>query len=461
MIIDRQVINPNISYSGMNRDELFSLINRWKNLLVTKYGAAKGQTLALAIIEVNANHVALIFAAAELGMKLLVITKPLVKETIHVTKMALFGPVDITVAQEFMDGDPHEDMVIKYSKKLCREEEVDSFTDDRDIPCEIVSPDDHLIFASTSGTTGTSKPVMFSHKEVYEISKRNIDVFGFKSDSVVVHTVSFHHASGILTFIMPSLMAVDKHFYGGIAWQPVVMRTTYRPDEFVSRFIVQEKADMMLVTMPKAVTWLAEHIEKYRDQINHKIKFNTSGVTLTEEFYEYAKTLPIELQSHYGSTETGIPLLVNHVTEESEYEQNYLGRQVDDFYRLDGDLVFCDLWDEPKSVPDKLRFENGRYYFEERFQDDITLPIGVPDLLKEQLSEHQIVAVPSIEKPFLIMWKTENSEELHKTVLETKTEIDKSFQAILHLDKLDFMVDTKVSMEQLRAYLEHHYAVQD
>lgn len=460
MIINRHIINPNISYDGMNRDELFSLISRWKRLLVTKYGAAKGQTLALAIITVNPNHIACVFAAAELGMRLLVITKPLAHETVHATKMGIFGPVDITVAQTFNEGDPHETMVQRYSHKLCREEEIDTFTDDTDVPPVDVSPDDDLIFMSTSGTTGKSKPIMFSHREVYEISKRNIDAFDYTKDSVVVHTHSFHHASGMLTFIIPSMMVADKHFYGGISWIPVVMRTTYQPEEFVTKFIVQEKADMLMVTMPNAVTWLKDYIEKYKDQIHHTVKLNTSGYTLPEEFYEYTKQVPLELYSHYGSTETGIPLLINHVTKDSQYEPNLLGIQVDDFYRLHGDTVSCHLWNEPKPLPDRLRFENGKYYFESRLEEteEVSMPLGTIEMINEQFGEH--VIVPSDDKPFLVVWRTSNDiEDLEQAIIAGKSEMQRSFKKIVYLNKIDFRVDTKVSMEQLRAYLEHHYAV--
>ena len=459
MIVNRDIINPNILFDGMTRDDLFKLINRWKRLLICEYDARKGQTLALAIITVNPNHIACIFAAAELGLKLLVITKPISHETIHATKMGIFGPVDITVSQGFAEDDPHSEMIEKYSRKICLEEEINHVTNDKDTATVDISPDDSLIFASTSGTTGTSKPVMFSHREVYEISKRNIDIFAFNNNSVVVHTKSFHHASGMLTFVIPALMVADKHFYGGISWIPVTMKTTYPPEEFVRKFIVTEKADMMLVNMPNAIIWLSEFIEKYKDQIHHKVKLNTSGFTIPERFYDYCKNLPLELYSHYGSVDTGIPLLVNHVTDKSEYHSGLLGMKMDNFYQMNDETVSCHLWEKPRPLPDKLRLDNGIYFYESRMEDKyiVPLPAGMSEIFNEQYGEHIVVA--SKDKPFLIVWNSEKSSDLHQTVAFGKTEINLMFKKILYLNKMDFMVDTKVSMEQLRAYLEHHYAV--
>jgi len=71
-------------------------------------------------------------------------------------------------------------------------------------------------------------------------------------------------------------------------------------------------------------------------------------------------------------------------------------------------------------------------------------------IIKEQHGEYSIVKG---SKSFLVLWdaKTKFNFEM-KT-----TPFTKMFGNIIYLNKKDFVVDTKIDMAQLKAYLEHHY----
>ena len=77
----------------------------------------------------------------------------------------------------------HGKMIREYSKELidARELKLKS-TKGMDYINE-VSEDDIFIISSTSGSTKPSRKVEFTHKEVYAIAKRNIDIFKLKSDT--------------------------------------------------------------------------------------------------------------------------------------------------------------------------------------------------------------------------------------------------------------------------------------
>jgi hypothetical protein len=70
----------------------------------------------------------------------------------------------------------------------------------------------------------------------------------------------------------------------------------------------------------------------------------------------------------------------------------------------------------------------------------------------EQLGDHDFV-VANTGKQFIVIWNKQDRYDIENG----KTSIDKVI-TFVYLNKEDFMVDTKVSMEQLRAYLEYHYA---
>ena len=451
-VINRHIINPNINYDGANRDDLFCLINRWKRLLNVKYNAQKGQTLALGIFDVNLNHIACLFAAAELSLKIFIITKPIARETIHATKMGIFGPVDITVSQDLEPSDLHVEMFERYSKQICYESEIDLVTDDTDIDI-FPEPDDHLIFASTSGTTANSKPVLFTHREVYEISKRNISVFGYTKNSIIQQTVNMHHASAMLTYLFPTLMVSDKHYVGAIAWGPHLCKRYWTPKYFIEECLVDNKVDNVICANFFLLKFIIMGFTQADRLPEHRIRLNMSGFPATEEIYKLAKEYPIDFISHYGSIDTGIPLLVNHITENSEYDHNYIGNTVDDFYRIKGNTINCDLWAAPKQLPDPLLLTDKGYYYQGRNVDTILIDTELYEILDTQVEDYDIVSMN--KSIILVIW---NENVLDITHVKG-TFISAIFSKIVHLNKEDFMVDTKVSMEQLRAYLEHHYAV--
>jgi hypothetical protein len=124
-MITRDLLNKNIEYDGVGYDDICSLVNRWKSILVNKYGAKHGQILTNAVIKLNLNHIAINIAAGELGMRLLIMDKPVDETTIHMTKMALFGPSDITIDCEQIRWHPHDKMFNNYSKIVIGEEEID------------------------------------------------------------------------------------------------------------------------------------------------------------------------------------------------------------------------------------------------------------------------------------------------------------------------------------------------
>lgn len=450
-VIDRHIINPDINYDGASRDDLFRLINRWKRLIFFK-GIRRGDVMALGIFDVTLNHVACLFAAAELGLKLFIITKPLAKETIHATKMAIFGPVDITVSQRLDPDDLHNEMFGRYSKQICYEDEIDDVTNDKDLDIT-VHPNDQFIFASTSGTTGASKPIFFTHDEVYKISKRNISVFGYTKHSVVQQTVNMHHASAMLTYLFPTLMACDQHWVGNVAFGPHLQKKIWYPAEFIEVCLTDRKVDNLICSNK----FMLEIMEIGFNQANrlpsHRITMNMSGFPATSDIYDMAKKYPIDFISHYGSIDTGIPLLVNKITQDSVYDPGYIGKLSDDFYRIEDNLVYCDMWTEPRDVPDALLIDNDKFYYLGR-KDDHQLYTGeVKESIKDQFGDHDFVVTDS-GKQFIVLWDTSSRYDIENS----NSHVDKLF-TFVYLNKQDFMVDTKVSMEQLRAYLEHNYAV--
>lgn len=440
-VIDRHLINSKIDYDGASRDDLFALINRWKHLLVRKYGATKGQVLALGIMSVNQNHVACMIAAAELGMKLFMITKPIARETIHATKMGIFGPVDITVAEDYLrHEDYHLEMFERYSNRICWESEIDTIDDTSYCEYESVRDDDIFLFASTSGTTSPSKPVFYSHGDLYEIVKRNVDVFQYKSTDIIQHTLNMHHVSSIMHSLLPSLMVINTHYYGYITPVDIGMKSM-RSGYFIEEMWNKRGVNRILFNIDP---WFLEIPENF-DADRPLIITICTGAPATEKHYEFCKNNPVEMIFHYGAVDVGGPILIDHVTSQSVYEKDKLGIQPDDFYQIifnDGVFVESPLWIGTRPLFDIIDEKNGVFYHRGR-----NTPTELEHLIHEQLGDFTII------DNTLVLW---NQTELFDFKSRTGN-LNYFFRRIVCLDKQKFMVDTKISMEQLKAYLDENH----
>ena len=435
MRITRDIIRQDITYEGHTYEELCSHINRWKTLFITR-GAKKGDLVALAILEMNLNHISAIFAIAELGMKLLVIDKPVTYETLHMTKMGLFGPVDFALECSIAAGYAwHHEMVQRYSKQIISEDEFIKWSDDSEtfIACH---PDDKFLLASTSGTTNTSKPVWFTHDQIVQISKRNIAVFKFEENSNVLHTRNMHHASSLLTFLFPAFMGSKNHYFAE-------MFTAESLNTFVTicqDHIIPKKIDRMLCGNMFDVGKLTESLKSV-DAIPKKLLLNISGFTVTQSLVDMVNAYDVEFMSHYGSIDTGIPLLLNHIQRGHVFETASLGIQPDDFYRMetvDGYThIYCKLWDGHRIIQDSLINNNGKWYYGGRLDRD-----PIDSYVATQTKEYSFVVVDG--KRHLVLWDPMMPKQLFEHL---------SLTAVHHLDKEKFTVDTKINMDQLREYI--------
>ena len=428
-MINKTLLPPLFSHEDgygnvTTREEMCSLIDRWKSLLVSR-GAKKGNSLGISLVFVAPNHIALIFAAGELGLKLVLLDKPVCEETIPATKAALFAPIDFHVCDEFLyypKRHPHYGkMVDRYCAVNIMENEIDSHFDELS---EIYgTSEDVYLCGSTSGTTSKGTIVEFTQKDCYELAKRNITVFGFTENSIVCQTRNMHHVSCMLTFMLPSLLIAPTHYYYNIYHEPAQFFSFMKDKKidqafFGSHFVVEDMiaSDVVFDVTPK---------------------INISGYTVPEEYIVYCKKHNVEFMSHYGSVDTGIPLLVNHVTKDSEYIPNWLGREPDDYYQMIFDLD----WRTTVSGPTFKSREMSDYISPR--PDGMWLYLG---RLEKNVTEEVLRNVTgkdlTVIDDHIVFW-----EDCHFS-RDCKYNIH-------HLDKKTWTTETKINLHQLRYYLKN------
>lgn len=386
-LINRHILNDNINFDSKTKEELIHEIKKWKMLFRENYNVRKGEVVAISILDVTHYHLSCLLACAELGLKIFIIDAPATKESLPYTKLALHGPADYCVHHEFMGDDLYEglhgQMIREYSKELIDTREL-VFKEPKDFEMpDNVSEDDIFMISSTSGSTKPSRKIEFTHKEVYEMSKRNIDIFKFKPETKVLHTKNMHHASAMICTLLPSIMVSEYHrsftLPQNLDWisdvnilKQMISNEQYR--------INPKGGYHMTVPNQQILEFLLTSVFP---SFKNKTVISMCGFTLPEEYIDIAKKYNLEFISHYGSIDTGIPLLVNYLDENTEYRSDCLGVSPDDFYDIQvssttNASVGCQLWSEDRILDDILYIEDNLYFLKGRVENPNTV-FDIPD----------------------------------------------------------------------------------
>ena len=386
-LINRHILNDNINFDSKTKEELIHEIKKWKMLFQENYNVRKGEVVAISILDVTHYHLSCLLACAELGLKIFIIDAPATKESLPYTKLALHGPADYCVHHEFM-GDElydglHGQMIREYSKELIDTREL-VFKEPKDFEMpDDVSEDDIFMISSTSGSTKPSRKIEFTHKEVYEMSRRNIDIFKFKPETKVLHTKNMHHASAMICTLLPSIMVSEYHrsftLPQNLDWISDV--------NILKQMISNEQYKINLkggyhMTVPNQMI-LDFLLKSAFPSFKNKTIISMCGFTLPEEYVDIARTFNLEFISHYGSIDTGIPLLVNYLDENTEYRSDCLGVPPDDFFDIQvspttNASVGCQLWSEDRTLDDILYVEDNLYFLKGRVENANTV-FDIPD----------------------------------------------------------------------------------
>ena len=374
-LINRHILNDNINFDSKTKEELVHEIKKWKMLFQENYNVRKGEIVAISILDVSHYHLSCLIACAELGLKIFIIDAPATKESLPYTKLALHGPADYCVHHEFM-GDElydglHGQMIREYSKELIDTRElIFKEPNDFEMPND-VSEDDIFMISSTSGSTKPSRKIEFTHKEVFEMAKRNVDIFKFKPETLVLHTKNMHHASAMICTLLPSIMVSEYHrsftLPQNLDWMSDVniLKQMINNEQYK---INSSGGYHMTVPNQKILEFLLTSVFPY---FKNKTIISMCGFTLPKEYIDYAKNYNLEFISHYGSIDTGIPLLVNYLDKDSEYRLDCLGVSPDDFYDITVDSttnasVSSQGWSEPRILDDVLYMKDNLYFLKGR-----------------------------------------------------------------------------------------------
>lgn len=433
-VISRQCINKDIhiyqhNHTHNNRlehsfdhAEFCSFINHWKILLVEKYQAQSGQTCLIDFLTLNVYYYSLFFAAAELGL-ILIVDLPHAHslEDIHGYKINMHGKIDFVVTEKLkydnqrFGPNPWDCLRNEHiGKHVIFKEELETYTIkdhalyDRVADKIFAKPTDPLIYSCSSGTTGLPKKLIDSHEKVYLMAQRLGRLLAFESDDKVLHTNNIHHGASMCYHFLPGFMLAKYQYTYVLSGQTSI-------DQIIE-FIEEEKINKLFLFTP---TLLLDYLRS-TPTVSHAVKITTL-YQITPESLQLLKEKNIQsIQSPFGDTTIGMGFFVKTVTQATD-EQNYdvsnMGPQSDDFFQCkveDSKLyVRCpDLGEDWRTSNDLFELINGNFYFKGRAnQYRINSEWIKLNELEAKINElfglngASIVVDPDMQKIYLAIWK--------------------------------------------------------
>jgi hypothetical protein len=333
-IITRKWIRPDSVFHTANEtytfEQLALSINHWKERLL-KERITPGQKIGIAIPSYELSYLAITFAAFELGLKMVILTRPMNEKDCVSAKCLAHLPLDM-----FIYGLPDApeynfavDFFIRHSWKSIRLEPNYVAFSDNDVGV-YATPDSDLLLCTSSGTTGKPKLISQTHSFLYDLCSMNWEQLGFNQDDSAIHLESFNHGSSICIFFLPSMLVCKEHYL----FASVVTDADKGYYYNVMKFCERKGITKILSPNGLATDSLLSTLESG--------EIDASAVTMmilsfiNPKWLNAVKSGSIKkIVSVFGCSETGGPLFLPYIDKNTEkFDPRSLGKPCNDFYKI-------------------------------------------------------------------------------------------------------------------------------
>lgn len=458
MIVSLDAVSKNFRLfdndQWLSRDLLAEFVGHWKLIFVEKNHLKAGDKIGLGFVLTDIYYFGAIIAAAELGLKLIVLD---VSSTKSATSDYFF-PLDLFVSGHMLPPDKHQ----HYSTSSLQTEfwhVCDQYYTEssgwQDCPIRTsIDQDLVLLSCTSSGTTGRPKKVEHSHKFLFNVSDRNCRLLKFQGN--VMHVRNLHHGSSITTYFLPALMS----------------------DQCTGHYVFNLESELQIAEL---VQYCANHninhiqlpyinfAEQFLKQtVLQNIKFNDLTIYVLSYIDPDWQALiqqcgQIKIVSMFGCNETSGPLFISTLqSDQTDFNhKNFVAP--DDFYQFDfnqqGQLVVS-IRDYNTSVVMQDSFSRNNNVFTHHGRNDFVRINDVEvdlfwmlELAKNKQVNAQIVLDRAQEKLYLAVWDQSNLQSVLdqlNNAIANRYSNKVSIGSAMHLNMNECMSGIKLDHELIR-----------
>lgn len=370
MIITREWINSdveiNIPFEGaFNHLQISEVIDYWKNQLLHN-GAKYGDKIGIATSYMDSTYVGIIFASLELGLKIVILSKPTNELQASQFKSNAYLPLDVLITNK-------EDFTNKFvlnffktnSKIIINTDFVEKI--DNIIPLSnFPKPEDTCLLCTSSGSTDKPKLINHSHKFFYELCSFNWKPLEFTEEDHVLHLIAINHGSALGVYFLPSLYKCKKHYF--MIDYFIVNSSDYENwDKWVD-FCIKNKITKVH----------SSHSNETNNMINavKRSKKGLPNLTIIILSYINPEWLSVikegklkKIISVFGSSETSGPLVMSYVDKETkDFNPKLFSNPVSGFHEISLDInneltVYIPTYNQTIKTEDFFKKTPKGWYF--------------------------------------------------------------------------------------------------
>ncbi len=336
-------------------------IDYWKHQLICK-GVKPGDKIGIAIALMDDKYLGCIFACFELGLKIVILLKPLNKDQIYQPKYNAHFPLDVLIV-DIEDFIPEFSMsFFKNNSKLVIRIKDCNFND---IKIHNFSPNiaDVCLLCTSSGSTGNPKKIEHTHEFFYNLCSVNWKSLGFQENDNVLHSYSFQHGSALGIYFLPSLYACKNHyFYCGVN-----VESDKGWDDLISFCIENNitKMHSIYATETENIISAIRRSDKGLPDLTIMVLsfINPEWISIIKEG-KLKKIISV-----FGTSESSGPLFLSYVDQNTKhFDPRFFNHPIEDFYKISLDeqgglTVNIPIYDKTIKTEDYFHRDSSGYRF--------------------------------------------------------------------------------------------------
>lgn len=347
--------NATVGLKTYSKRDLCEFINYWKIKLLS-HGAKPGDKIGFGIDNAEINYYAMIFAAFELGMKVVILHRPNNEKECQSPKSNAHLPLDYFIYLSSYLSNPRMSLAIRHYRdnsknviafgKLEWDALSETFRTEETTPI-LAKPDDGLFCCTSSGTVDDPKLVTYTHRYLFDLCITNRTDLGYVYDDKIMHLASLNHG-GMITLLLPALATCKSHYFMRMIDPTSQIRTDFL------NICVKQKVTRIICSSGSV-------IEKLLDTMYARnIKLPDTTIMMLSFIDPYWVPAVKEgylrrIESIFGCTEIGGPVFIPSLTIDTEnFNPLFLGKPINGFFKteiIDGRIhanghVFDDIVEE-------------------------------------------------------------------------------------------------------------------